>query len=439
LCWLTAGISALPMVALSASIAAPTCLGIIGSIGGAERHANRGEPTASGKPRDYLTARKKCAGSAQDDITKGRSMRYLLSVVVVAVTLLAPGAVMRGAAQGSQDDVNRDRANAAATATEILRLAGERKFNAMYDYMHPDAMAVVPRSAAVGVFTDVYAEAQAGQAQITGVEMVPWTWGVTGTKYPYAAKISFVQPIVDENSQQTWLEDDMYLVQSGGEWRWFFGSSAEAVQQAIETYGQQSQPITEGDLIQNVVDDLDAFYADVLSYTATPYHSPRVVLVSQGDRVNTGCGPATPGFYAFYCPPDQTIYLEEAKLLEIGQTDEFIPAFVIAHEWAHHVQDSVGLERVGPGDRPNSWEEVYSIELELMADCMSGAWAQDLDSRGALESGDIDATVDFTVNTLGDPGFIAEYDPQAHGSGAQRSQSILIGYSDGFLGCNIVI
>jgi uncharacterized protein len=439
LCWLTAGISALPMVALSASIAAPTCLGIIGSIGGAERHANRGEPTASGKPRDYLTARKKCAGSAQDDITKGRSMRYLLSVVVVAVTLLAPGAVMRGAAQGSQDDVNRDRANAAATATEILRLAGERKFNAMYDYMHPDAMAVVPRSAAVGVFTDVYAEAQAGQAQITGVEMVPWTWGVTGTKYPYAAKISFVQPIVDENSQQTWLEDDMYLVQSGGEWRWFFGSSAEAVQQAIETYGQQSQPITEGDLIQNVVDDLDAFYADVLSYTATPYHSPRVVLVSQGDRVNTGCGPATPGFYAFYCPPDQTIYLEEAKLLEIGQTDEFIPAFVIAHEWAHHVQDSVGLERVSPGDGPNSWEEVYSIELELMADCMSGAWAQDLDSRGALESGDIDATVDFTVNTLGDPGFIAEYDPQAHGSGAQRSQSILIGYSDGFLGCNIVI
>jgi predicted metalloprotease len=370
---------------------------------------------------------------------KGRAMRYLLSVFVVAVTLLAPGAALRGVAQQSQDDVNRDRANAAATATEILRLAGERKFNAMYDYMHPDAMAVVPRAAAVGTFTDVYAEAQAGQAQITGVEMVPWTWGVTGTDYPYAARVSFVQPFVDENNQQTWLEDDMYLVASGGEWRWFFGSSAETVQQAIETYGQQSLPVTEGDLIQNVVDDLDAFYADVLSYTSTPYHSPRVVLVAPGDRVNTGCGPATPGFYAFYCPPDESIYLEEAKLLEIGQTDDFIPAFVIAHEWAHHVQDAVGLERVGPGDRPNSWEEVYSIELELMADCMSGAWALDLDSRGALETGDVDATVDFTVNTLGDPAFIPEYDPQAHGTGAQRSQSILLGYSDGFLGCNIVI
>ena len=41
--------------------------------------------------------------------------------------------------------------------------------------------------------------------------------------------------------------------------------------------------------------------------------------------------------------------------------------------------------------------------------------------------------------SLYDPGFIAEYDPQAHGSGSQRSQSILLGYSDGFLGCNIVI
>ena len=222
-------------------------------------------------------------------------MRYLLSVFIVAVTLLAPGATMRGAAQEPGDDVNRDRANAAATATEILRLAGERKFNTMYDYMHPDAMAVVPRAAAVGTFTDVYTEAQAGQAQITGVEMVPWTWGVTGTEYPYAARISFVQPFVDENNQQTWLEDDMYLVESGGEWRWFFGSNAETVQQAIETYGQRSQPVTEGDLIQNVVDDLDAFYADVLSYTPTPYHSPGVVLVAPNDRVSTPADRPRPG------------------------------------------------------------------------------------------------------------------------------------------------
>jgi len=83
----------------------------------------------------------------------------------------------------------------------------------------------------------------------------------------------------------------------------------------------------------------------------------------------------------------------------------------------------------------------YHLVVSTAARCITsgGAWALDLDSRGARETGDIDDTVDFTVNTLGDPGFIAEYDPQAHGSGAQRSQSILLGYSDGFLGCNIVI
>jgi predicted metalloprotease len=366
-------------------------------------------------------------------------MRYLLSVFVIVMTLLAPAVTLETAAQEQQHDVNHDRASAAATAGQILALAGERKFNAMYDYMHPDAMAVVPRAAAIGTFTDVYEAAQAGQAQIVNVEMGPFTWGVTGQQYPYAAKVSFIQPFVDENKQQSWLEDDMYLVQDGGEWRWFFASSPEAVQQAIATYGERTEPITEGDLIQNVVNDLDSFYADVLSYTPEKYYSPRVVLVSPGDRVGTACGPATPGFYAFYCPLDTTIYLEEAKLKEIEQVDDFVPAFVIAHEWAHHVQDAVGLERVGPGQRPSDWVDVYSIELELMADCMSGAWAQDLDTRGALEAGDIDATVDFTVNTLGDPAFIPESDPQAHGNGAQRSQSILLGYSDGFLGCNIIV
>jgi predicted metalloprotease len=373
-------------------------------------------------------------------IAKGDPVRYFLSLFVIVMTMLAPGISLHTAAQTPEHDINRDRADAGAAAQQILQLAADRNFNTMYDSMHPDAMAVVPRAAAVGVFTAVYKEAQAGKAQITGIEMVPWTWGVTGKQYPYAAKVSFIQPYVDANNKQQWLEDDMYLVESNGEWRWFFGSSPEAVQQAIATYGQKNTgPLTQGDLLQNVVDDLDSFYADVLSYTPYTYYSPRVVLVEPGDRVNTACGPATPGFYAFYCPLDTTVYLEQAKLDQIAQVNDFIPAFVIAHEWAHHVQDAVGLERVGPGQRPTSWNEVYSIELELMADCMSGAWAQDLNTRGALQEGDIDATVNFTMQTLGDPAFIPEYDPQAHGNGQQRSEAVLLGYNNGFLGCNIVV
>ena len=59
--------------------------------------------------------------------------------------------------------------------------------------------------------------------------------------------------------------------------------------------------------------------------------------------------------------------------------------------------------------------------------------------RGKLELGDIDTVVQFTIQYLGDPAYVSEYDPQAHGMADQRVQSILNGYENGFLGCNISI
>lgn len=100
----------------------------------------------------------------------------------------------------------------------------------MYDMIHPDAKAIVPRAAAVGTFDSVYRDAKVGPARVVAVEMGPWTWGVTSQEYPYAAKVSFVQPYVDVDGSAKLLEDDMYLVQSDGEWRWFFGSSPQMVQ-----------------------------------------------------------------------------------------------------------------------------------------------------------------------------------------------------------------
>jgi len=70
---------------------------------------------------------------------------------------------------------------------------------------------------------------------------------------------------------------------------------------------------------------------------------------------------------------------------------------------------------------------------------MAGAWALDVDTRGLLESDDIDEAVRFTIDRLGDPDYISEYDPQAHGTADQRVQSFMTGYEDGFLGCNVVI
>ncbi|HEX5498810.1 MAG TPA: neutral zinc metallopeptidase [Thermomicrobiales bacterium] len=373
--------------------------------------------------------------------------RLLLSVLVLLATLAPTLATAQTtqtappAATTATADATQQLAAAAAAGREILQLAADRNFNAMYDRMHPDAMAVVPRAAAVGAFTDIYRQAQAGQAQIVGVELGSWTWPVTGKTYPVAAKIDFIQPYVDPQQGEQWLRDSMYLVQADGDWRWFFGSSKEFVQQTIAKYGQQgpTTPITQGDLIANVVNDLDSFYRDVLSYTPYKYTSPGVVVVQAGDHVRTACGPAETGFWAFYCPGDATLYLDEVLLDQLQQEGQsFAAAFVIAHEWAHHVQDTVGIERVGIFQRPTQWNQVYSIELELMADCMAGAWTQDLQTRGMLAPGSVDQVVHF-ADVLGDPAVIGEHDPDAHGTTDQRVHAFMNGYQDGFLGCNIKI
>jgi hypothetical protein len=360
--------------------------------------------------------------------------RTLLAGLLFLVALGGPLAARPAVAQ---EDQARDTREATFTAEEIFRLAYERKFNAMYDRIHPDAHAVVPRAAAVGTFEELYAIVQAGRSQIKEVEFGSWTWAVTGQNYPYAAFVRFEQPYTDTDGSEKLLDDTMYLVKNDGEWRWFFGASKDFVEAQIERFGGRGEPLTEGNLVENVVKDLDSFYRDALSYTEFEYYSPGVEVVEEGQSANTACGPAETGFWAFYCPPDQTVYLDVLLLDTLQQQADFAAAFVVAHEWAHHVQSGVGIQRVQ--NPPSQWNQVFSIDLELMADCMSGAWALDVDTRGLLEPDDIDEAITFTIDQLGDPAYISEYDPQAHGSADQRAQSFLNGYENGFLGCNVTV
>ncbi len=369
--------------------------------------------------------------------------------VGILVTLLL-SALLSPIATPANAQTEQELQNAALAAQTILTMAGNREFNAMYDLMHPDAMAIVPRGVAVGVFNEIYGAMQAGMPAITGGEIGQWTWGVTGHTYPTTAIVTFSQPYVQNGKTQT-LTDTLNLVQDArGNWRWFFGSSPQFVQAAIAKYGLSEQngdgqqaaaasPLVEGDLIVNAVNDLDAFWRDVLSYTDYTYRSPGVVVVDQGDSVRTACGTAATGFWAFYCPGDATLYLDDALLVQLEQEQPFAAAFVISHEWAHHIQTEVGLERMDAGEEPTQWNQVFSVELELQANCLSGAWAQDLDTRGRLETGDIQDTTSFAMHYLGDPPGVDTYDPQAHGSGEMRVAAITGGYEQGFLACNITV
>ncbi|HET9624605.1 MAG TPA: neutral zinc metallopeptidase [Kofleriaceae bacterium] len=165
------------------------------------------------------------------------------------------------------------------------------------------------------------------------------------------------------------------------------------------------------------------------------YEDAHLVLFRRA--IGSACGTATSAVGPFYCQLDHKVYIDLAFYEELrrkfGAPGDFAQAYVIAHELGHHVQNLKGL--LGRG-------EAASVQVELQADCLAGAWAKSANSRGLVEAGDIDEALNAATQ-IGDDtiqrkaGREVQPETFTHGSAAQRSAAFKRGFEGGAPACGV--
>ena len=178
---------------------------------------------------------------------------------------------------------------------------------------------------------------------------------------------------------------------------------------------------------QRVVGSAEDIWAPLMQERGLRFQPARTTIYD--DATPTACGTGQSAAGPFYCPGDGGIYLDLTFFNELGQRfgapGEFARAYVIAHEYGHHIQNLTGVM-----DRHSSREtgaDSDAVRIELQADCYAGIWAVRADRRfNMLESGDIESGMQ-AASAVGDDtlqkGVGRCYvvpDSFTHGSSAQR-------------------
>jgi predicted metalloprotease len=131
--------------------------------------------------------------------------------------------------------------------------------------------------------------------------------------------------------------------------------------------------------VNAVTVDVQTFWEKRFQESGKTY--PQTVTVLFSGSTQSGCGIASSQTGPFYCPGDQKVYLDTAFFDELqsrfGAPGEFAQAYVIAHEFGHHVEDALGvMDQVASEQQSDpSKANDLSIRLELEADCLAGVWA----------------------------------------------------------------
>ena len=222
-----------------------------------------------------------------------------------------------------------------------------------------------------------------------------------------------------------------------------------------------TQPATSDDrdtrFVNVVLADTEEVWHQIFNEAGSTYKEPSLILFN--GQVSSACGSASAATGPFYCPGDQTVYLDTSFFVEMrqslgitgdeqgsgdsenqGKAGDFAQAYVISHEVGHHVQTLLGItQQVNEASRQVTRAQAnkLSVMQELQADCFAGVWAQRNQERVQfLEAGDIDEAIN-AASQIGDDrlaragGGAVVPDNFTHGTSQQRVQWFTRGLESG--------
>ena len=226
------------------------------------------------------------------------------------------------------------------------------------------------------------------------------------------------------------------------------GNSADVLRQleAPSSTSTDSQPLdcpsgaqtNTACFVTAVVNDVQATWSDIFAKTGRHYQDTKLVLYT--DATSSGCGPANSAVGPFYCPADRKVYLDLGFFQELrsrfGAPGDFAQAYVIAHEFGHHVQTLLGTsDQVYRAEQRHRGDaNALSVRLELQADCFAGVWAANTSAQP--DPADFREALDAAA-AVGDDrlqkqaGQRVNQDTWTHGSSAERMRWFQAGLSGG--------
>jgi predicted metalloprotease len=178
-------------------------------------------------------------------------------------------------------------------------------------------------------------------------------------------------------------------------------------------------------LVADITVHLVDWWRDVFAARELFYVEPFFVVVEEAMDTPCDSGILEPGSGSFYCPLNQTIYFDLSTELDdadgYGRSSVY---FTLGHEAGHDIQLQLGVIHQGTA----------TVEMELEADCMAGAYLAQVVDEGDLSDDEFFELLDL-VETFGDTRRVPATDDRAHGLGSQRVGMVLRGYHSGVDAC----